>query len=69
MSDEHSLATTLRSQLGGALRLDHVGTRVKLGGWVQRQRAMGGIVFLDLRDRAGVVQVSFDPEFADDGRS
>jgi aspartyl-tRNA synthetase len=32
---------------------------------VQRQRAMGGIVFLDLRDRAGVVQVSFDPKFAD----
>ena len=65
MSDEHSLATTLRTQLGGALRSSHVGTRVKLGGWVQRQRAMGGIVFLDLRDRAGVVQVSFDPKFAD----
>ena len=32
---------------------------------MQRQRAMGGIVFLDLRDRAGVVQVSFDPKFAD----
>lgn len=64
MSDEHSLATTLRTQLGGALRSSHVGSRVKLGGWVQRQRAMGGIVFLDLRDRAGVVQVSFDPTFA-----
>ncbi|MDQ2768616.1 MAG: aspartate--tRNA ligase [Gemmatimonadota bacterium] len=64
MSDELSLATTLRTQLGGALRNIHVGTRVKLGGWVQRQRAMGGIVFLDLRDRAGVVQVSFDPKFA-----
>jgi len=38
---------------------------VRLGGWVQRQRAMGGIVFLDLRDRTGVVQVSFDPKFAD----
>ena len=65
MSDELSLATSLRSQLGGALRSSHVGSRVKLGGWVQRQRAMGGIVFLDLRDRAGVVQVSFDPKFAD----
>jgi aspartyl-tRNA synthetase len=65
VSDDHSLATTLRSQLGGALRREHVGTHVKLGGWVQRQRAMGGIVFLDLRDRAGVVQVSFDPKFAD----
>ena len=65
MSGELSLATTLRTQLGGALRSSHVGSRVKLGGWVQRQRAMGGIVFLDLRDRAGVVQVSFDPKFAD----
>jgi len=65
VSDEHSLATALRTQLGGALRSSHVGSRVKLGGWVQRQRAMGGIVFLDLRDRAGVVQVSFDPKFAD----
>ena len=64
MSDEHSLATTLRTQLGGTLRIEHVGTTVKLGGWVQRQRALGGIVFLDLRDRAGVVQVSFDPKCA-----
>jgi aspartyl-tRNA synthetase len=61
----HSLATSLRSRLGGELRGTDAGTRVKLGGWVQRQRAMGGIVFLDLRDRAGVVQVSFDPKFAD----
>jgi len=65
VSGEHSLSTTLRTQLGGALRGADVGSRVKLGGWVQRQRAMGGIVFLDLRDRAGVVQVSFDPKFAD----
>ncbi|HEV7705911.1 MAG TPA: aspartate--tRNA ligase [Gemmatimonadaceae bacterium] len=65
MSDGLSLATTLRTQLGGSLRREHVGARVKLGGWVQRQRALGGIVFLDLRDRAGVVQVSFDPKFAD----
>jgi aspartyl-tRNA synthetase len=60
-----SLATSVRSHLGGELRSTDVGARVRLGGWVQRQRAMGGIVFLDLRDRAGVVQVSFDPKFAD----
>ena len=52
--------------MGGELRSSHVGAHVKLGGWVQRQRAMGGIVFLDLRDRAGVVQVSFDPKYASD---
>jgi len=57
-------ATSIRSHLCGTLRLEHAGTRVSLGGWVQRQRAMGGIVFLDLRDRSGVVQVSFDPAFA-----
>ncbi|MDQ2929846.1 MAG: aspartate--tRNA ligase [Gemmatimonadota bacterium] len=66
MTDALSLATTVRTHLGGALRRSDVGARVKLGGWVQRQRAMGGIVFLDLRDRAGVVQVSFDPKFASD---
>ncbi|MEO6208787.1 MAG: aspartate--tRNA ligase [Gemmatimonadaceae bacterium] len=66
MTNALSLATTVRTHLGGELRSSDVGTRVKLGGWVQRQRAMGGIVFLDLRDRAGVVQVSFDPKFASD---
>jgi len=64
MSESRSLATSVRSHLGGELRSSDVGAHVKLGGWVQRQRAMGGIVFLDLRDRAGVVQVSFDPKFA-----
>ena len=65
MSQGLSLATSVRTHLGGALRASDAGSHVKLGGWVQRQRAMGGIVFLDLRDRAGVVQVSFDPKFAD----
>jgi aspartyl-tRNA synthetase len=64
VSESLSLATSVRSHLGGELRRSDVGAHVKLGGWVQRQRAMGGIVFLDLRDRAGVVQVSFDPKFA-----
>jgi aspartyl-tRNA synthetase len=37
---------------------------VKLGGWVHRTRNLGGIVFLDLRDRAGIVQVTFDPRWS-----
>jgi aspartyl-tRNA synthetase len=41
-----------------------VGTRVRLGGWVHRRRDLGGLVFIDLRDRAGIVQVSFDPAYA-----
>ena len=55
------LATGLRSHMCGALRASDVGTRVRLGGWVHRSRNLGGLVFLDLRDRAGLIQVSFDP--------
>ncbi|HMI55253.1 MAG TPA: aspartate--tRNA ligase [Gemmatimonadaceae bacterium] len=56
-------ATTKRSHLGGELRASHVGAKVRLGGWVHRTRNLGGIVFLDLRDRAGLVQISFDPKW------
>ena len=56
-------ATAKRSHLAGELRPSHVGAKVRLGGWVHRTRNLGGIVFLDLRDRAGLVQVSFDPKW------
>ncbi|MEO8945666.1 MAG: aspartate--tRNA ligase [Gemmatimonadaceae bacterium] len=56
-------ATTERTTLCGAVRADHVGSTVRLGGWVESSRNLGGMVFLNLRDRAGTVQISFNPDF------
>jgi len=55
--------TSQRTHLAGALRPSDVGSEVRLGGWVHRLRDLGGLVFLDLRDRGGLVQVSFDPRW------
>ncbi len=49
----------------GTLRADHAGQTVDVYGWVHRRRDHGGLIFIDLRDRTGTVQVKFDPAHAD----
>lgn len=44
------------------LKLDLVGQQVTLNGWVNRRRDLGGLIFIDLRDRSGLVQIVFNPE-------
>ena len=51
-----------RTKTCGELRLSDAGSRVTLAGWVQRVRRMGGMTFLDLRDRYGLTQVVFNVE-------
>ena len=56
-------ATALRTHRAGELTRAHVGQQVRLGGWVHRRRDLGGLVFIDLRDRAGLVQLSCNPDW------
>ena len=51
-----------KRNLAGELRETHVDENVTLKGWVQKRRDLGGLIFIDLRDRSGIVQVVFNPE-------
>ena len=54
----------LKSASCGDIREKHVGDQVTLAGWVNRRRDHGGVIFVDLRDRSGLVQVVFNPELS-----
>ncbi|UVI28078.1 aspartate--tRNA ligase [Paenibacillus spongiae] len=56
----------LKTHACGQLTKKDVGQTVILNGWVQRRRDLGGVLFIDLRDRTGIVQIVFNPDFSGD---
>ena len=58
-------STGLRSRMVGGFGTEDAGSQVTLVGWVHRRRDLGGLLFVDLRDRSGLVQVSFGPDWTD----
>ncbi len=49
-----------RTHYCGTLRKDNIGENIVVCGWIQRQRDLGGLIFADLRDRTGIIQLAFD---------
>lgn len=58
-----------RTHMCGTLNENNINELVELCGWVQKRRNLGGLVFVDLRDRSGVVQVVFDNDISEDAFS
>ena len=51
-----------RSHMNGELRITNVGEAVELKGWVAKKRNLGGIIFIDLRDKTGITQLVVNPD-------
>ena len=52
----------MRDLYCGDVNESHIGKEITLCGWVNRRRDLGAVIFLDLRDREGMVQVVYDPD-------
>ncbi len=57
--------TSFRSRLVGRVTAEEAGNTIRLCGWVHRRRDLGGLFFVDLRDRSGILQVSFGPDWTE----
>jgi aspartyl-tRNA synthetase len=56
--------TLVRTHQAGTIRLEHVGQEVVLSGFVSRRRDLGSVIFIDMRDRSGIVQIVFSSEYS-----
>jgi aspartyl-tRNA synthetase len=69
MSSKNDIArsqTAFRSRMMGGITAEEEGEHLLLSGWVHRRRNLGGLLFIDLRDRTGVLQVSVGPDWTDE---
>ena len=52
----------MRTKYNNELRIENVGEKVTLVGWCSKKRNLGGLVFIDLRDRSGIIQLVVEPD-------
>jgi aspartyl-tRNA synthetase len=65
MHEHENEHTAIRTRMVGGITAQNVGETLRLCGWVHRRRDLGGLLFVDLRDRSGLLQVSFGPDWTE----